>query len=116
MALRQMLILSSLTKPYYSHIPLRALAFQKRYIRRHMRRPREMTTRAFAARVAELNAFLLDFSPFDVNQDLDDSEIMDILENGGSPKIWSCRVLTLWKAQQVTLLPFASDTSLLRDL
>jgi hypothetical protein len=79
------LTLQSLT----THIfPQRALAFQKRYMRRYMRKPREMTIRAFAARVAELNAYLLEFPPFDVNQDLDDTEIMDILENG-VPNTWS---------------------------
>jgi hypothetical protein len=66
-----------------THIfPLRALAFQKLYIHRHMRKSCEMTKQAFAAQVAELNAYLLDFTPFDVNQDLEDTEIMDILKNG----------------------------------
>jgi hypothetical protein len=72
-----------------THIfPQRSLAFQKRYMRRFMRKPREMTTRAFAARVAELNAYLEEFPPFEDNQELDDTEIMDILENG-VPNTWS---------------------------
>jgi hypothetical protein len=40
-----------------------------------------MTNLAFAARVAELNSYLLDFPPFDDNQDMENTEIMDILEN-----------------------------------
>jgi hypothetical protein len=72
-----------------THIfPQRCLAFQKRYMRRYMRKPREMTTRAFAARVAELNTYLEEFPPFEANQELDDPEIMDILENG-VPGTWS---------------------------
>jgi hypothetical protein len=46
-----------------------------------------MTTRAFAARVAELNAYLEELPPFKDNQELDDTEIMDILENG-VPNTW----------------------------
>jgi hypothetical protein len=53
------LTLQSLT----THIvTLRALAFQKQKMRRHMREPREMTTQAFGAQVAKCNAYLLDFS------------------------------------------------------
>jgi hypothetical protein len=59
---------------------------------RHLRKPREMTTRAFAERVAKLNAYLLDSHPFDVNQDLDNTEIMDFLEND-VPNTWSKNVI-----------------------
>jgi hypothetical protein len=67
--------------------PQRALAHQKRYMHRYMRKPRDMSTREFAARVTELNAYLKEFPPFQSDQQLDDPEIMDILEFG-VPNSW----------------------------
>ena len=67
--------------------PQRAMAHQKRYMRRYMRKPRDMSTREFVARVTELNAYLTEFPPFEENQKLDDQEIMDILEFG-VPNSW----------------------------
>lgn len=67
--------------------PQRALAHQKRYMRRYMRKPRDMSTREFTARVTELNAYLKEFPPFQEDQHLDDPEIMDILEFG-VPNSW----------------------------
>jgi hypothetical protein len=61
-------------------------------MRRHMRKPREITTQCFAARVAKLNAYLIKFHLFDVNQELDDMEMVDILENG-VPNTWSKSLL-----------------------
>jgi hypothetical protein len=79
------LTLQSLT----THIfPQRTIAFQTPYMRRYMRKPCDMSTRAFAERGAEINAYLMEFPPFDVNQELDDVEIMDILENV-VPNTWS---------------------------
>jgi hypothetical protein len=42
--------------------PLLDLAFHKRYMCPHMRKPLEMTTRAFAARVAKLKVISAQFS------------------------------------------------------
>ncbi len=51
-----------------THIfPQRALAFQKRYMRRYFRKPKDMTTREFAARLSELNQYLKQFPPFEDN-------------------------------------------------
>ena len=64
-----------------THIfPQRALAHQKRYMRRYMRKPREVAMREFAARVSELNEYLSEFPPYAVNQNLSNEEIVDILE------------------------------------
>jgi hypothetical protein len=64
-----------------THIfPQRALAHQKRYMRRYMRKPREVAMREFAARVAEMNEYLSQFPPFDNDQSLTNEEIVDILE------------------------------------
>jgi hypothetical protein len=60
--------------------PQRALSYQKRYMRRYMRKPRNMTTREFAARVNELNEYLKQFPPYDDDQELAEEEILDILE------------------------------------
>ena len=71
-----------------NHIfPKRALSFQKRYMRRYLRKPRDMTTREFAARISEMNQYLKQFPPFEDNQELDEDEIIDILEFG-IPHSW----------------------------
>jgi hypothetical protein len=56
-------------------------------MRRYLRKPRDMTTREFAARVSELNQYLKQFPPFEYNQELDEDEIIDILEFG-IPHSW----------------------------
>jgi hypothetical protein len=48
------LTLQSLTTHIFA---LRTLSFRKRYMRRHIHKPQEMTTRAFAAQVAKLIAY-----------------------------------------------------------
>ena len=67
--------------------PQRALNRQKRYMRRYMRKQVGMSTREFAARLAELNAYLADFPPFENDQGLAQDEIIDILEFG-VPNAW----------------------------
>jgi hypothetical protein len=52
-----------------------------------MPKPRESSTKAFAARVTKLKAYHMAFAPFDVDQELDDIEIVDILETIGQ-SIW----------------------------
>jgi hypothetical protein len=45
-----------------THIfPVRALRIQKRYMRRYMRKPREMKMRAYRNQVIELNNYLAKF-------------------------------------------------------
>ena len=71
-----------------NHIfPQRALPFQKRYMRRYLRKPKYMKTRDFVARLSELNEYLKQFPPFEDNQEIDDEEIIDIIEFG-IPGLW----------------------------
>jgi hypothetical protein len=71
-----------------THIfPKRALTHQKRFMRRHMKKPRDMPIRSFAARVTELNEYLKEFPPFDEDQGLDEDELFDIVEFG-VPNSW----------------------------
>ena len=71
-----------------THIfPQRALLRQKRYMRVAMRKPRDMSTRAYSARLAEVNGYLAEFPPFEPNQMLGNDEIVHILEFG-VPKTW----------------------------
>ena len=67
-----------------THIfPQRALRKQKRYMRRHMRKPFDMPMRNYRNRVVELNNYLEHFpGDFDNDQKLDEEEIIDILEYG----------------------------------
>jgi hypothetical protein len=76
-----------------NHIfPQRALAFQKRYMRRYLRKPKDMTTREFAARLSELNQYLKQFPPFEDNQEIDDEELIDIMEFG-IPNSWQTNMV-----------------------
>ena len=86
--------------------PKRALAFQKRYMRRHLRKPRDMKTREFAARISELNQYLKQFPPFEDNQELDDDEIIDIIEHA-IPRSWQ---------DNIVLQGYDPDDSTLADL
>jgi len=61
--------------------PKRALAIQKRFMRRFLRKPRSMKVREFAARLTELNEHLAMFPPFkSEGQKLEPEELSDILE------------------------------------
>lgn len=60
--------------------PQRALSYQKRYMRRYMRKPRNLTTREFSVRVSELNSYLKSFPPFGNGQELSEEEILDLME------------------------------------
>ena len=73
--------------------PLRALQNQKRYMRRNMRKPKEMTMREYANRVQELNTALQQFPPFGANQELPDDEVLEILEFG-IPRRWKKEMIT----------------------
>lgn len=67
--------------------PARAYAIQRRYMRRHMRKPRDVKIREYLARFNELNELLSTFpgAPFDPK--VSDDEICDILEYG-APGSW----------------------------
>jgi hypothetical protein len=76
-----------------SHVfPLRALQAQKRYMRRHMRKPRDMTMRVYVTRVQEINGLLDQFPPFAPNQALADDELIEILEFA-IPKTWQKQMI-----------------------
>jgi hypothetical protein len=83
-------------KSLITHIfPLRALRIQKRYMRRYMRKPRDMKMRTYRNRVVELNNYLAKFpSDFSDAQKIDDEEIVDILEFG-TPNKWQYEMVRL---------------------
>lgn len=60
--------------------PKRALAVQKRYMRRYMRKPRGDKTREYMARVTELNEYLREFPGYEQGKELGADCIMDIAE------------------------------------
>ena len=64
--------------------PAQALRTQKRYMRRFLRKPREMATRKWAARVQEINSYLPSFpvEPGTEAASLPEDEVLDILEFG----------------------------------
>jgi len=61
-------------------LPIRALSEQKCYMRRHLRKPRDVKVRDFMTRLVELNHYLDTFPPFLADQMLPDDKIMDIAE------------------------------------
>ena len=61
-------------------LPVKGLAYQKRYMRRFMRKPSNMKIREFVARVNELNDYLKQFPPKSENQELQPDELKDIFE------------------------------------
>ena len=77
-----------------SHVfPTKALQKQKRYMRRVLRKPRDLTTRDYVARVCEINNLLASFPGADENSKLPEDELLDILEFG-MPNSWQ-RAMTL---------------------
>ena len=61
-------------------LPKRALTYQKRAMRRFMRKPHEMSMRDFMARLTEINSYLKYFPPFAANAELPMDELVDIGE------------------------------------
>jgi len=49
---------------------------------RYTRKPYDINIRSYVARVREINATLINFPPFDVNQGFEEEELLDILESG----------------------------------
>ena len=76
--------------------PKRASQLQKRYMRRFVRKPATMSTKQFAARLQELNAYLPKFPTAIAGQaavtKLDDDEVVDIMEFG-VPKSWQRKMV-----------------------
>ena len=60
--------------------PRKALNNQKRYMRRFLRKPRDMTVREFITRLVEINEMLAEFPPGAQEQKLPTDELMDIAE------------------------------------
>ncbi len=69
--------------------PKNALKMQKCYMNHYMRKPREMSTRDYVARVNELNDYLTKFPPINGNppSKMPDEQLLDILEYG-VPSSW----------------------------
>ena len=70
--------------------PDRAAQIQKRYLRRFLRKPVEMSTKKYVARIVKVNNFF-DYFPHDPStkkspKKLDDNKLVDILEFGCPPK------------------------------
>jgi hypothetical protein len=76
-------------KALVSHVfPLRACVTQTRYMRRYVRKPRDMTMREYKNRLIEMNNQLASFPPlFSEEQKLGHEELFDILQSG-IPKSW----------------------------
>ena len=60
--------------------PERALQKQRRAMRRYVRKPKDMRTLAFYARLVELNEFLVDFPTGSDKSRLSEEEMIEILE------------------------------------
>lgn len=71
--------------------PARALKQQRRYMNRMMRKPRDVTIRAYMVRLVELNQYLVDFPPFQANQHLLEEQLLDIAEYG-VPNSWQTKM------------------------
>jgi hypothetical protein len=75
-------------KDVTTHVfPQRALVHQRRHMRHKFKKPRDMTTRSFSARLVEINSYLAEFPPFEEGQMLPDEDMVDILEFS-VPKAW----------------------------
>ena len=75
--------------------PQRALQQQKRYMRRSLRKPRNMSIRMYVNRILELNDQLASYPGTGDNQDgtkLPEDEILDLLEFG-IPNTWQKAML-----------------------
>jgi hypothetical protein len=69
-------------------LPYKALTKQKRYMRRHMKKPAGMKVRTYAAHINKINKEELgELPPFRENQLLDKDEIVEIILNG-VPAAW----------------------------
>ena len=76
--------IDAVTKTLFPH---RALARQKRYMRRFMRKPAGMPIRAYVARIYKLNKYLKEFPPFGKQQALLEDKLVELVECG-IPNVW----------------------------
>ena len=82
------MVLEGLGKIVESVCPYKALAKQKRYMRRYMRKPADMTTRVYVNHIMRLNNEELPLlPPFTNTQGLSNDELIDIILYG-IPKSW----------------------------
>ena len=80
-------------KSLKAHVfPRKALANQKRYMRRFLRKPRDLSVREFTTRLVEINEMLNEFPPGANDQKLPDDELMDIAEYA-VPATWQRTML-----------------------
>ena len=80
-------VMTAVTKHIF---PARALQTQKRFMRRFLRKPKDMTIRQYVGRVQEMNSMLLKFPQPSNTQpatELPQDEILDLLEFG-MPSTW----------------------------
>jgi len=61
-------------------LPKHALQTQKRFMRRILRKPKDMKVREYFARYHEMNDYLPQFAPFGVNQKLSEDELKEHAE------------------------------------
>ena len=72
--------------------PPRALVKQKRYMRRYMRKPAEVSIRTYHGLIGEMNANFRFFPDADETDQLGEDELVDIVE-AGLPKAWTKQML-----------------------
>ena len=95
--------------------PKKSLTTQKRYMRRIMRKPRDMKTRDYCARYAEINKYLEEFPLFKGKQQvLPEDEILEHQFQTAGRRKWYCRVLTPLREAPKTLLSSARDWNSVR--
>ena len=91
--------------------PRNASKIQKRFLRRYLRKPLEVSTRQYAARVSEINDYFAYF-PIEGNEaaptKLPVDEIVDILEFGCPPKWQRQMILQDFDAGSSTVSQFVS--------
>ena len=72
--------------------PIKALQTQKRFMRRFLRKPRDMKARDFVSRVCEINEMLNQFPGADGAGSLPQDELLDLMEFG-MPSSWQRQMI-----------------------
>ena len=75
--------------------PAYAFSEQKRYLRRHLVKPRDMKLCSFISRLQELNAYLKEFPPDTEGQEAESlpvDEILDVI-NHSMPAMWKIKII-----------------------
>ena len=90
--------------------PKRAAQTQKRYLRRYLRKPAEMTTKKYAARVVEINSYFKYFpwveGSSSAPEKLADDELIDIMEFGCPPRWQKSMVMHDFDSTTATIKEF----------